>query len=303
MTSKTKVVLVCGPTAAGKTKIGVELAKRLGTEVISADSRQFYRELDVGTAKPAKAEMEGITHHFIDSHSIEKPISAGDYAREARPVLEKLLANRQVPLVVGGSGLYIDALLEGLDDLPVDHGLRDELRRVLHDRGHKALLDRLEKEDPSSLKLIDVNNPVRVMRALELVILEGKSLAEIRKKRGSSPLKYPTVGICVSPTREHLYKRINDRVEEMIESGLEQEVRKLIPFRESDVLQTVGYREFFSYFDGKTDRHETIRLIKRNTRRYAKRQMTWFRRKEYLHWTEPEPIERVMALVVREINR
>jgi len=297
MTTKDEVVLICGPTAAGKTELAVELAERFGAEVISADSRQFYRELNIGTAKPRAEELRGIPHYFIDSHSIEDHISAGDFAREASKVLEDILSRHKLPIVVGGSGLYIDALLEGLDDLPVDMELRKELNELFEEKGRQGLLSRLETEDPSALKMIDEKNPMRVIRALELVVLTGKKLEEIRLESKKKEAKYSIIGICLSPAREILYDRINERVDRMIEDGLVEEVRGLIPFKDKEAMQTVGYRELFPYFEEKTSLDEAIRLIKRNSRRYAKRQLTWFRKKEYLHWFNPEQKERMIRFL------
>lgn len=287
MITKGKVLLICGPTAAGKTNLGVELALKYNGEVISADSRQFYREMNIGTAKPRKDELRGIPHHFIDSHSIKTPISAGQFAREATTVISEILHRKRLPVIVGGSGLYIDALLEGLDELPKDEVLRTELNLFFEKKGLPGLTERLKKADPKAEELIDIKNPMRIMRALELIILKKQPLHEIRSDSNRKGLLIPTIGICIAPDRKELYRRINERVDHMVESGLVQEAENLIEYENIEVLQTVGYRELFPYLHGRITLEKAVELIKRNSRRYAKRQLTWFKKKDYLKWFDP----------------
>lgn len=301
MTSKNKVILICGPTASGKTSLGVSVAEEFGGEVISADSRQFYREMKIGTARPSKDELRGIKHHFIGSHSIEKPLSAGDFERGAIKVVESIFQRGKIPIVVGGSGLYIDALLQGLDDLPFDPEIRNKYRAIFNASGIESLKKKLDEIDPTASEILDVQNPVRIIRALELIELTGKPLQDIRRAEQKPP-RFPVLGICLSPDRELLYEKINLRVEKMIAEGLLEEAKALLPFRNSEALQTVGYRELFPYFDGEKNLDEAISLIKRNTRRYAKRQLTWFRRKDYLAWFSPTRKKEIFDLIEKRYS-
>ena len=290
------LIAIGGPTAVGKTEVGIALAQRFDGEVISADSRQFYEEMTIGTAKPTESEMEEIKHHFINSLKITNHMSAGEFSRQATAVALDIVARGHVPIAVGGSGLYMRALTDGLDDLPGDESLRLELQKLHLEKGTTALRERLEKIDPKAGTDIDMENPVRVMRAIELVELTGQSLAEVRsRQRPETPFRSIKVGL--KKERAELYSAINARVDRMLEQGLEAEARKLLSYRENQALQTVGYREWFPYFNGDYDRDEAIRLIKRNTRRYAKRQMTWFGREADVMWFDAEDLADIIAHV------
>ncbi|MGB6036358.1 MAG: tRNA (adenosine(37)-N6)-dimethylallyltransferase MiaA [Cryomorphaceae bacterium] len=299
--SKPKIPVICGPTAAGKTAVGIVLCQALNGEVISADSRQFYTEMSIGTAKPTTAEMQGIPHHFIDHCSINSPITAGEFERQGDLRIQEILSRKKLPVVVGGSGLFIRSLIEGLDDLPSDENLRQELIAQFENEGLPSLLDRLATSDPAAKKSIDYKNQVRVMRAIELVELSGKSLAELRDLE-KAPKAFEPIWIGISPKREALYERIDRRVDQMMEAGLETEARSLISFKDSDALKTVGYRELFSFFDGEYDLAEAIRLIKRNSRHYAKRQLTWFRKIDGIKWFEPEQVDEVKEYVKSQVT-
>lgn len=290
------LIAIGGPTAAGKTEVGIALAQRLKGEVISADSRQFYKEMTIGTAKPTEREMDGVKHHFIDSLHITHHISAGEFSRQATSVALDIFARGHLPIAVGGSGLYLRALTDGLDDLPGDESLRLELQKIHREKGLKALHRRLEKKDPEAGANIDMENPVRVMRVIELVELTGQNLAEVRSWQRPEP-PFHSIKIGLKRDRAKLYEAINMRVDRMIGQGLEAEARKLLPYREHQAMQTVGYREWFPYFDGDYDRDEAIRLIKRNTRRYAKRQMTWFGRDADVMWFDAEDRNGILAHV------
>ncbi len=293
---KPRLIAIGGPTAVGKTDVGIALARKLNGEVISADSRQFYKEMSIGTAKPTEGEMGGVEHYFIDFLDIAKSMSAGEFSRQATDVAIDIIARGRLPIAVGGSGLYLRALTDGLDDLPADESLRRELQKLHRENGLNALCERLEKIDPIAVTVIDMENPVRVMRAIELVELTGQSLAEVRSKQKSgSPFQSIKIGL--KRERAELYEAINARADRMIDQGLEAEARALLPYREYQALQTVGYREWFPYFDGKYDRDEAIRLIKRNTRRYAKRQMTWFGRDTEVTWFDPANVDAIIAHV------
>lgn len=290
--SKPQVPVICGPTAAGKTSVGIALSQSLNGEVISADSRQFYTEMSIGTAKPTRAEMHGVPHHFVDHCSIENPITAGEFERQGERKILEVLGKDKLPIVVGGSGLFVRSLMEGLDDLPSSDRLRSELIVQFESEGIQTLLERLGKADPDAIKSIDHKNQVRVMRAIELVELSGKSLAELRDQK-KSPKDFEPIWIGITPERDELYERIDHRVDQMIKNGLEAEAKSLLSHRNSAPLKTVGYKELFSLFDGEYDLDEAIRLIKRNSRHYAKRQLTWFRKIDGIKWFHPDQVEDV----------
>ena len=305
-------IIVAGPTAIGKTAEAIRLAKLYNTSIISADSRQCYRELNIGVARPTDEELKEVKHYFIANHSITENISAATFAKEASAYLDEIFKDHDIAIVCGGTGLYIKALVEGLDDIPpIPNEIRAEVIQLYKEKGIDALRNRLLELDPLFAERGDVHNPQRMMRALEVVVFTGRSIFEFHKTVDSSQL---TVGIqentfdslqlnvnsqpatvnCQPPTvnrqqikfsykiltlpREELYNRINKRVDLMIEEGLEDEVRSLIAFKNLPALQTVGYKEFFEYFDGKCTREEAIEKIKQHTRNYAKRQVTWFKR-------------------------
>jgi len=276
MKKEPSLIVIQGPTASGKTKIAIELAKYLNTVVISADSRQFYREISIGTAKPTVEEMAGVTHYFIDSHTLEDEVSAACFATEARELILKELSHLEYILIVGGSGLFIQALCEGLDAIPHDLNLQNQLTEEWKSNGLTAFLEELKNKDPDYFQLIDKENPLRVIRAIEAIRLSGKTLTELRSgnaKTGFDTVFYFTTDL----PREELYKRINDRVDHMLELGLENEARSVFKLKHLKSLQTVGYRELFDFFDGKISRESAIDLIKQHSRNYAKRQITWFK--------------------------
>jgi tRNA dimethylallyltransferase len=274
------LILIVGPTAVGKTALSVLLAKHYNTEIISADSRQFYKELEIGTAKPSAEELNTVKHHLINSHSYKDLVDAGTYERLALKILAELFPKNDIVIAVGGSGLYIQALCEGLD--PVD--LRDdELRVELSKYSTEELQEKLKQLDPEYFEIVDQQNPQRLMRAIEVITLTGKTYTSLRtgKKKDRS---FNIIKIGLNDDRAVLYDRINKRVDKMIENGLEEEAKTFYPFKNEYTLQTVGYTEWFDYFDGKHSRTEAIELIKRNSRRYAKRQLTWFNRYPEISW-------------------
>lgn len=276
MKKEPKLIVIQGPTASGKTKIGVELAKRLKTVVLSVDSRQFYKEISIGTAKPSKEEMDGITHYFIDSHSLSDEVTAARFANEARTLIHNQLSDKEYVILVGGSGLFIQALCEGLDEIPHDKALQNELTEEWKARGLIHFLEELEIKDPDYFQQIDKENPLRVIRAIEAMRLSSKTMTELRS--GSEKSSFENVHYFTTHlTREDLYQRINLRVDQMLESGLENEARAVYQLRHLKSLQTVGYREFFDFFDGKISKEEAIELVKQHSRNYAKRQITWFK--------------------------
>jgi tRNA dimethylallyltransferase len=274
---KTLKVIV-GPTASGKTDYSIELANQYNSPIISCDSRQIYKELKIGTAPPSEEQLAQIKHYFIFSHSIFDFYTAGKYELEALELINNLFLTHDTLIVVGGSGLYVDALCYGIDDFPdSDMILRDNLMQRLSAEGIESLRNELRLLDPESYETIDKKNPQRIVRALEVCLQTGKKFSSF-KSSSSKQRNFMIERTIIERPREELYDRINLRVDKMIESGLVDEAKELHKFKDLPALKTVGYKELFDYFDGKTSLEEAIDLIKRNTRRYAKRQITWFKR-------------------------
>jgi tRNA dimethylallyltransferase len=286
---KTLIVIV-GPTASGKTALGIQLAQKLNTEIISADSRQFYREMSIGTAKPTTDELSQAKHHFINSHSITDSFNVGDFEQQGLALLEHLFKTHDTVIMVGGSGLYVKAICEGFDQLPdVDQIVREQLNAELLTRGITHLQEKLKRADPDYYTQVDLNNPQRVIRALEVFESSGQPFSSFRKKDlKQRPFNLLKVGL--SLPREKLYERVNLRVDQMIEQGLVDEVRSLLPYRHLNALQTVGYTEIFDFLDNTTNLPTAVGAIKQNTRRFAKRQMTWFNKDKEMNWVAPEGV-------------
>lgn len=278
------LLVIQGPTASGKTALAINLAKKMKTIVFSADSRQFYKELSIGTAKPSIDEQDGVKHYFVDSHSIQDKITAASYVEEIKPLLEFEFENHDIIILVGGSGMYIDALCYGLDDLPVNELIKNQLMSELEEVGLQSLLSELKEKDAEYYEKVDKQNSVRIIRALEVIRSSGKSLTSFLTNSKKNKNTFDILKVTIDLEREILYSRINKRVDIMIENGLEEEVRSVIDFKHLQALQTVGYSEWFDYFDGKFTKDEAIEKIKQNTRRYAKRQLTWFRRDKSAVW-------------------
>jgi tRNA dimethylallyltransferase len=295
------LVVVLGPTAVGKTSFAIQLAKHFKTEIISADSRQMFRELPIGTAAPSREEMQGVPHHFIGNLSVAERCDAGQWAQQARVVLDGLFRQHKVVICVGGSGLYIDALLNGMDELPErDDELRDELQNLFKEKGITALQEKLQLLDPEYYAEVDINNHKRLIRAIEVCMLSGGKYSDQRSGK-QAELPFSVVKIGLEMDREKLYERINLRVDQMIAAGLENEARAVLAYRNNNALATVGYREMFDYFDGNTTLEKTVELIKQHSRNYAKRQMTWWRRDSAIKWFHPEKVEDVLDFVSRQI--
>ncbi len=283
------LLVIQGPTASGKTALAVELAKKYNTVVFSADSRQCYKEISIGTAKPSSLELEGIKHYFIDNHSIHDQVTAATFVSEILPDLNSAFETKQLIILVGGSGMYIDALCYGLDELPVDPLIKNELNLIFKSEGLNCLLKELELSDPEYFNKVDRNNPVRVIRALEVIRVSGKTYSSyLNKTKLNRSFNFKKITIDLD--RKVLYDRINKRVDEMIKSGLEAEARSVYEYKHIQSLQTVGYTEWFDFFDGKFEKKETIERIKQNTRRYAKRQLTWFRRDSSAIWLKSKDL-------------
>lgn len=289
------LIVVVGPTAIGKTALAIKLAQIYQTEIISADSRQFFKEMNIGTAKPSAEELAQAPHHFINSHPVKTLFSTGDFEVQAIQKIEELFKKHDIAILVGGSGLYIDAVCKGLDELPeIDLAVREKLNTQLAEQGIITIQKQLEELDPEYFAKIDQANPQRMIRGLEVVLSTGKKLSSfLTASKKTRPFDIIKIGL--NTDRALLYERINQRVELMILDGLLAEVESLIPHRQYNALNTVGYAELFDYLDGKTDLATAVAMIKQNTRRFAKRQLTWFRRDEATQWFEPDQTNEIIA--------
>ena len=306
---KTKPLLICvvGPTAIGKTSMAIKLAQGFNTEVISADSRQFYKEMSIGTAVPTLDELEAVPHHFIKNKSIFEDYSVGDFEKDALELLDqKFYSNTfeedfKIMVMVGGSGLYVDAVVKGLDKFPnVPDEIRESLNSELEKFGIEHLQKQLAKVDPAYYDKVDIHNPHRVIRALEVFYASNQPYSSFLN-RTPTERSFDTVFIGLSANREVVYDRINKRVDIMISEGLIEEAQKLLPYRDQNALQTVGYRELFDYFDGKTSKEDAISEIKKNTRRFAKRQNTWFKKNSEIHWFDYQAeVEEIIDFIKRK---
>lgn len=281
---KKKLISIVGPTGIGKTKLAIELASHLQTEIISCDSRQFFKEMQIGTAVPTNEELAQVKHHFIQHKSIHDPYTVGDFQREASQKLEQLFCQYDNVVMVGGSGLYADALTNGLDDFPdVPEEIRNNLKIKLKEEGIARLQEALREADPIQFQRMDINNPQRLIRALEVCWASGKPYSSFLKKNTfNRPYELKTIGLTAD--REIVYNRINQRVEQMLGKGLLIEAQKLLPYKHLNALQTVGYKELFLFFERKISLWQAIENIKTNTRRFAKRQYTWFNKNENIQW-------------------
>lgn len=294
MSSLKTVIFIVGPTAVGKTSVAIDLANELGCEIISADSRQFYKNISIGTAKPSAEELSKAQHHFIDFLPLQELYSAGDFERDALSFLEDYFQNNSVCICAGGSGLYVSALLYGLDDLPFSESIRAELNEFYLNEGIEALQRELKEKDPEHYADMDIHNKQRLIRALEVCRATGAKYSKLRtSSKKERPFKSIILGL--NRDREELYDRINRRVDIMLDDGLLDEVKSVMPMKHINALQTVGYREIFASYDGEYDMDEAIRLVKRNSRRFAKRQVTWFKRYEEIMWFNPQDYNSIVA--------
>jgi tRNA dimethylallyltransferase len=293
------VIAISGPTGVGKTALAISLANHFHTEIISCDSRQFYKEMSIGVARPSTEELESAPHHFIAFLSVEDEYTAGMFSREARSKIQDLFQGKDLVVVVGGSMLYMDALLYGLDELPGDKGVRNKLNERCAIEGLDVLVKELQSQDPEFAAQADLENAHRVIRALEVIQLTGKTFSELRT-HSSDALDANIIHVFLSGEREKVYDRINVRVDKMVEEGLFNEVEKLVPLRNLQALNTVGYKEVFNHLEGTCTKDEAIAEIKKNTRNYAKRQITWYRNKPQvlqLNIHDEELITKVISLV------
>lgn len=296
------LIVILGPTAVGKTAISVELAQKLSCAVISADSRQLFKEMQIGTAKPTVEEMGGVKHYFIDDRSIEQEFSAGKFEREALQVIEEEFVGSDLCIMAGGSGLYIDALCLGLNDFPEAKAeIRESLNNKLLAEGIEPLYQQLIEVDPVYAQEIEPQNSQRIIRALEIYNSSGKTYSSFRLGMSASR-NFKIIYVGLEIPRDQLYELINTRMDTMIEHGLFDEAISLLPYRHKNALQTVGYNEVFMYHDGLIDKKEAIRLLKRNSRRYAKRQLTWFKKNEEIKWFKPQDSDIIYNYLAEKLH-
>lgn len=301
--NKKHLITIIGPTAIGKTALSIKLAQHYGCPVISADSRQFFKEMNIGTAVPSPEELAAAKHYFIRNISIHDSYTVGDFEREAIALLDELFKENDNVVMVGGSGLYIDAVLKGFDDFPdIDPAVREQIITKYNERGIEWLQKELEQRDPEHYARVAKENPQRMMRALEVCIGTGKPYSSFLNIKKNSR-KFTPVVIGLEADREVMYSRINQRVDIMVAQGLVNEVKSLHPYKDFNALQTVGYRELFAYIDGEFALEQAVEEIKKNTRRFAKRQMTWFRRNEHAKWFDfTTPAENIIEHINKTIH-
>lgn len=292
------LVVITGPTAVGKTQLCLDLAQRLGTPIINADSRQIYRDLKIGTAAPTEEQLRQVHHYFVGTLSLDEYYSASMYEQQTIALLEKLFQENDYALMTGGSMMYIDAVCHGIDDIPtVDEQTRETLKRRLQEEGLESLCEELKRLDPEHYEVVDLQNPRRVVHALEICLMTGNTYTSYRKaERKERPFKIIKIGL--TRPREELYQRINSRVDQMMEQGLLEEAQRLYPQRHLNALNTVGYKELFNYMDGIWTLDEAVERIKGNTRRYARKQLTWFKKDSDVIWAHPTNISEIFHYCV-----
>lgn len=295
MAATKHLLIIAGPTAVGKTALSIQLAKHFNTEIISADSRQIYKEISIGTAKPSHEEQEGIKHHFIDHISIHQNYTAGDFEREVISKLDELFKTHDLVIMCGGSGLFIDAVCNGFDEgLVSDTETKKEINEEYNAKGLKWLQDEVQKHDPVYFNSADTNNPHRLMRALEVIRLSGLPFSDFRKNK-KAERNFETIKVLINEDREVLYNKINRRVDIMMDNGLLEEARKVYADKNLNALNTVGYKELFEYFDHQISLEKAIELIKQHSRNYAKRQLTWFRKNNEYEVFGPHDLDKIKA--------
>jgi tRNA dimethylallyltransferase len=299
---KNILIVLLGPTGVGKTDVSIDIAERFRCEIISADSRQFYREMRIGTAVPDENKLKKIQHHFIRTISVEEYYSASLFERDVLNLLPGLFSRNNIALMAGGSGMYIDAICDGIDDIPdVDPAVREKYIKMYSEEGVESLRVALKLLDPHHYAKVDLKNYKRILRALEICETAGRPYSSFLTKQ-KQKRDFQIIKIGLERTRADLYKRINARVDYMDDQGLEEETRGLLRYRDQNALNSVGYREFFDYFDGKISREKAIELIKRNSRRYAKRQITWWAKDKDIYWVKPDNMSEIISIIESRIS-
>ena len=292
MDMKPKVIVICGPTASGKTSLSIELAKQINGEIISADSMQIYKDMDIGTAKPSTEEMQGIKHYLLDFVPPEERYSVAQYKIDAKKAIKEILEKGKVPIIVGGTGLYVDSLIYEIEynDIKLDEEYRKKLEEIAEKQGLEVLYKKAQEIDPQAMQKISANDKKRIMRVIEIYKATGKTKTEQEIESRKKPVEYDYKVFAINMEREKLYERINKRVDIMIEQGLVEEVKQLLTKYENfpTAMQGLGYKEILDYLDGKNSLEEAVTILKRDTRHFAKRQLTWFRRERDVNWIQKE---------------
>lgn len=295
---KPKVIVICGPTASGKTALSIELAKKINGEIVSSDSMQIYKYMDIGTAKPSKEEMQGVKHYLLDFVEPNKRYSVAEYKKDAEKAIEEIISKGKTPIVVGGTGLYVDSLIYGIEyqNIELDEKYRKELEEKAQKEGLEKLYEEAKKIDPQAMEKISSNDKKRIIRVLEIYKATGKTKTEQEIQSRKNGVKYDYKVFAINMDREKLYERINKRVDIMIEQGLIQEVENLLKkYNEfPTAMQGLGYKEVVEYLQGKTTKEEMVEKIKMETRRYAKRQITWFKKNKQIIWIEPQDLQKIL---------
>ena len=295
-----KLIVLTGPTAVGKTAVSLDIAKHFGIPVINADSRQIFKELKIGTARPTEEEMQEVKHYFVGTLGIEDYYSASLYEQQVLELLDKEFQSHDYALLSGGSMMYIDAVCDGIDDIPtIDDHTRETMKRRLKDEGLEALVEELKRLDPEYYEIVDRQNPRRVVHALEICVMTGKTYTSFRK-RSKKERPFRIIKIGLDRPREELYNRINARVDQMMSDGLLDEVKALYPKKELNALNTVGYKELFDYLDGRWPLEEAVERIKGNTRRYARKQLTWYKKDEQIRWFHPDDKQAIINYISKD---
>lgn len=295
--NKNLLVVILGPTASGKTSLAIDLAKKFDTEIISADSRQFFREMNIGTAKPSAKQLQSVKHHFINSLSVKDEYNVGAFEKEALHAINTIFQKRNIAILAGGSGLYINAVCNGFDDIPkADKKIREQLSILYKEKDIEGLRERLKALDEDYYKKIDISNPHRLIRAIEVCLITGIPYSSLRKGKKQTR-NFTTIKIGLNTERSNLYKIINERVDDMMNNGLLEEVKSLAEYKNINSLQTVGYKELFEYLEGTINLERAVELIKQNTRNFAKRQLTWFRKDETIKWFGINEEENIISYI------
>lgn len=293
------LIIILGPTAIGKTALAIKIAQELNTEILSSDSRQFYKELSIGTATPSLKELEKIKHHFIQHISVKEKYNIGKFEKEALLKIKDLFKNKDNIVMVGGSGLYIDAICKGIDKIPeIPLDIRQKINSEFEEKGLEWLQNKVQEIDPEYFQYVDKKNPQRLIRAVEIFTGTSKKLSSLHKKKNKKR-DFNIIKIGVKMERDLLYNRINNRVDKMIENGLIDEVKSLISYRKYNALNTVGYKELFDYIDGVNNLENSISMIKQNTRRLAKRQITWFKKDKEIRWFNENEFDSITTTILK----